>query len=513
MIRQRRLSAAFVVALVCAALVLSSTFAGSAPPLEDAAGPVRSVAEMVGPTDGYSLVIQSSGDLMGSLETCGCPKRPMGGYAWRTGYTSMLRSATAGRVPIVEVDAGRAFADEIVDNRMPDDVRIKNEWILRSFGMIDIAAINVAHADLVYLSSLLRQGDLKANTRRFPALAALVSANVHAVRRDLAQLKPYVVKTVPAGQRGGRPIRVAFIGVTEKAPKSLEDRVNHGTTGYGISDPVEAVQTVLPEARAKSDLVVVLAYVDRDTAARIGAIVPSPDVVVAAHQYPLFNRTDTSGTATVAYVSTQTKWLAELRFDRPPGAPKPGRPALVAHRDVPLDAQTPSDPDADALVNAARAEFTAIQQEAIAREATGGAAVTLETARAALAEKSDFAGSEACATCHQYQYEVWKGSQHAHAFRTLERKNRHLDAACTVCHVVRQGEPGGFLNTRLTPRLQDVQCEACHGPGKQHVAAPKGGEYGRVAVPAGCVKCHTLENDPDFEFASYWKKIRHDQEE
>jgi hypothetical protein len=204
----------------------------------------------------------------------------------------------------------------------------------------------------------------------------------------------------------------------------------------------------------------------------------------------------------VAYVATETKWLSELRLSR-----EAGKVSVAGHRDVPLDDQTPSDPDAAALVNAARAEFTAAQQIALASPAS------VDERRAALAESSPFAGAESCAKCHQYQYAVWKDSQHSHAFRTLEEKNRHLDPACTACHSVRQGEEGGFLDARLTPRLANVQCESCHGPGKQHVAEPKKPGYGRVDTPSTCVTCHTHENDPDFDFPTYWPKITHREPE
>jgi 2',3'-cyclic-nucleotide 2'-phosphodiesterase (5'-nucleotidase family) len=496
---RRRRAVAIALALALAAVALAPAAADETP--------TRSVAELVGATDGFALTVEASGDLAGSLETCGCPKRPMGGFAWRTGYAAELAKATKGEVPLVEVDAGRAFADDLTPAGMADDVRIKNEWMLRSFAALDVAAVNVAHSDLVYLAPMMASKGYGARERHYPALARLVSANVVPKTAAARRFRPYLVRTVSGGRLGGRRVRVGLVGVTEPAPAALADRLAVASASYTIGDPVEAVRRAMPELRAKCDLVVVLAYVDRATAQRIGAL--GPDVVVAAHQFPLFNKTDAAGDATVAYVSTQTKWLSELRLARASA----GRLSVVAHRDVPLDAATPSDPDAAALVGSARAEFTAAQQAALERETTGATAATIEARRAALAEASPFAGSESCATCHAYQYKVWQASRHSHAFRTLEEKNRHLDAACTVCHTVRQGEEGGFLSSRLTPRLENVQCESCHGPGKQHVKAPAEPGYGRVDLPSRCVSCHTHENDPDFDFPTYWPKIQHHQDD
>jgi len=455
--------------------------------------PTRTTAELVGPIDGFAFALEASGDLHGSLETCGCPKHPMGGYAWRSGYAAELAKATKGEAPIVHADAGRAFAEPSEPGPMPDDVRIKNEWMLRAFDALGVAAINVAHADLAYLAPVMVKKDFSSRAKRFPALSRLVSANVVAANKTVRPFEPYLVRTVSGGRLGKSAVRVGFLGVTEATEKLA-------TSDYTISDPVEAVQRMLPAVRAKSDVVVVLAYVDRATAQKIGAL--GVDVVIAAHQYPLFNKTDDAGGATVAYVATETKWLSELRMAR-----EASKVTVAAHRDVPLDAATPSDPDAAALVSAARAEFTAAQQLALAP------AASVDERRVALAESSPFAGAESCAKCHQYQYAVWKDSQHSHAFRTLEEKNRHLDPACTACHSVRQGEEGGFLDARLTPRLANVQCESCHGPGKQHVLAPKEPGYGHVDTPSRCVSCHTQENDPDFDFATYWRKVKHNEPE
>lgn len=500
----RRTKFKLAVALVVATLATVGAARPVWPVSDDSAkGDAASLEKLIGPTDGYDIAIEASGDLMGSLETCGCPKRPMGGFAWRSGYSAELARATGGAVPIVHVDAGRSFADDLTPEGMADDVRIKNEWMLRSFDALDTAAVNVAHRDLVYLGRMLATKDYRARAKRFPALDRLVSANVVATSRSVRPLQPYAVRTVRGKRLGSRPVRIGILGVTEAAPASVAKQLEHEAAGYRITDPIEAVRTRLPELRAKADYVVVLAYVDRNTAKQIAALVEGPGVVVAAHQFPLFGKTEAGGATPVAYVPTQTKWLAELRLAR--HAPTSRALEIVAHRDVPLDADTPSDPAAQRIVDSARAEFTRVQQMALD---SAGNDADLARLRESLAEESGFVGAETCATCHLAETEIWKSSRHSHAFRTLEEHNRHLDPACTVCHSVRQGEPGGFLDARRTPRLQDVQCEACHGPGREHARQPGPG-YGAVTVPTACERCHTHENDPDFDFPTYWPKIAH----
>lgn len=497
--RRRRVAAA-------AAVLLASVFALAARGAEGSGekpAALRPTAELVGPTDGYAVSLEVSGDLAGSLETCGCPKNPMGGFAWRAGYADALAGATKREVAIVHADAGRAFADALVDGKMADDVRVKNEWMLRSFERLDVPAVNVAASDLVFLAPMTATRGYAAREKRFPALARLVSTNVVPKTPAARAFPASAVRTVKSARLGGAPLRVGFLGVTELPAGAVAKRLEGALKDYEIKDPVEAARAALPDLRATCDVVVVLAYVNRDTAKKLGEL--GPDLVVAAHQFPLFDKTDAAGTATVAYVSTQTKWLSEVRLSR-----AGGKVTVAGHRDVPLDAGTPTEPRAQKLVDAARNDFTSVQEEALRREETGTGAAALAAKRAELAEASPFAGSESCAKCHAYQYEIWQTSQHSHAFKTLKDRKRHLDDACTVCHTLAQNAPGGFVDTRLTPKFVNVQCESCHGPGKKHIADPKAEGYGLVDTPAKCVSCHSGENDPDFDFASYWPKIQHD---
>ncbi len=52
-----------------------------------------------------------------------------------------------------------------------------------------------------------------------------------------------------------------------------------------------------------------------------------------------------------------------------------------------------------------------------------------------------------------------------------------------------------------------VECEACHGAGGAHTAAPKTA-YSQGGAKA-CVRCHTSETSPGFVHDRYWAKIAH----
>ena len=83
-----------------------------------------------------------------------------------------------------------------------------------------------------------------------------------------------------------------------------------------------------------------------------------------------------------------------------------------------------------------------------------------------------------------------------------------FDAACVGCHSV-GFQKEGFVNIKVTPQFASVQCEACHGPGAEHVKMPKAGNYHTPAAPGSCVVCHDRDNSPDFVFQKYWPVVAH----
>ncbi|MFN7144346.1 MAG: multiheme c-type cytochrome, partial [Myxococcota bacterium] len=122
-----------------------------------------------------------------------------------------------------------------------------------------------------------------------------------------------------------------------------------------------------------------------------------------------------------------------------------------------------------------------------------------------------YVGADTCAACHPTAAGAWKASAHAHALATLKDNQAGSNPSCLPCHVTGFGHPGGWAGA-ATPTLADVGCEACHGPGSAHVAAPAAGYGDLPRGPAACVACHTHDNSPDFRFDAYWPAIVHGRE-
>ncbi|MBL8060705.1 MAG: cytochrome c family protein [Chthonomonas sp.] len=120
----------------------------------------------------------------------------------------------------------------------------------------------------------------------------------------------------------------------------------------------------------------------------------------------------------------------------------------------------------------------------------------------------DYAGSALCISCHSKAGDIWRNSKHAAALATLEREGHGRDPDCISCHVVDIHKSTGFRTRTETPTLTDVGCESCHGPGKAHAMRPLVDKMHKIDGES-CMKCHTANNSPRFNFDAYWKKIAH----
>jgi hypothetical protein len=77
------------------------------------------------------------------------------------------------------------------------------------------------------------------------------------------------------------------------------------------------------------------------------------------------------------------------------------------------------------------------------------------------------------------------------------------------CHVTGYGEVGG-TSLGHTQRLENIQCETCHGPGSDHVAG-KGLEdppaIRRETRASVCTGCHTEHHSDTFNLDAYLRDI------
>ena len=113
-------------------------------------------------------------------------------------------------------------------------------------------------------------------------------------------------------------------------------------------------------------------------------------------------------------------------------------------------------------------------------------------------QENGYTSAGACRGCHEQEYLQWSATRHAFAYQTLLKKERYFDAGCVSCHTTGFGYPTGFQIGDPASELKGVQCETCHGPGKQHVGNPKKSNIRSGSDTALCLECHDPKHSPGF---------------
>ena len=122
-----------------------------------------------------------------------------------------------------------------------------------------------------------------------------------------------------------------------------------------------------------------------------------------------------------------------------------------------------------------------------------------------------------CGNCHISKQRTWQATAHAGAWEGLQASGS-AQPACEPCHTTNgisnlAPDSTGFLSVSADakPFYYDVQCEACHGPGAQHITAPDESQplstiLADTAAQIGCGTCHRDTHHP---FVEEWQSSRH----
>ena len=101
---------------------------------------------------------------------------------------------------------------------------------------------------------------------------------------------------------------------------------------------------------------------------------------------------------------------------------------------------------------------------------------------------------------------------------TLEGDLGGIKRRATLVDELRKTSPelflissGGYIDYEDTAHLTDVQCESCHGAGREHVTSngKMATEQRKWPKKRMCIQCHTRKNSPNFRLDSYWSRISH----
>lgn len=415
------------------------------------------------------LSIEYVSSIVGYIEPCRCDASVLGGIARR--FTYLKRSGRSAPRQL-RLFAGDAFGGPGLEHRL------KGETIFSFLKAAGYEAVLPGDSDLRFGND---------------AVAAAASAGLPVVCTNLPSgsvlplAKGQCVFTffLP-GRR--RPLRVGVTGV-----------MGHDLlSGLEVEDALIATRRAVASLRRLTDFVVLMAHVDIPEALRIAETVPGVDLVVAGHVGSLTTPEPIMrGRTLVVANGDRGRYAArlDLWFDGNL------RLARFRNRVTPLDASFPNDPQAVSLLLKFKRKL-AEEVEALPPQE---------------GNQSPFTGWRVCEPCHRAQTDQWRTTRHARAFASLVRGSQGLDASrpeCLACHAVGTGSPGGYLNKRHTAHLQGVQCESCHGPGREHAETARSGrpssKWMSRAVPERvCLRCHTRDQSPRFDYQRFLRQVSH----
>ena len=121
--------------------------------------------------------------------------------------------------------------------------------------------------------------------------------------------------------------------------------------------------------------------------------------------------------------------------------------------------------------------------------------VIAQDAPVAPAGEATYLGADKCKMCHIKQHATWMKMGHSKAIEALSAEEQK-NPECVKCHVTGYGKTGGFESMEKTPKMANVQCEACHGAGSVHMKAPMPEKKKTInGKGIDCRECHSPHVD------------------
>jgi hypothetical protein len=361
--------------------------------------------------------------------------------------------------------------------------KIQSYFQLQVMGLLGYTAANVTPVDLTYGVEALRQAAAADKVE-------LISSNLKRKANGQFVFKPYVVKNMHG-------IRVGFLGVMEEgevlAPATIEG------DALQVVPPQEAVAALLPEVRAKADVVVVFSHLTQRKTQQLADEVKGIDIAISGkdgfvNYKPTEVGTDSTGKTLVLEAGERGKYLGALTFV----VSEHGKILRFNHEVHSLDHNVRDDSLMALQVTGLKDQLKDVRKREAVEQVVGQ-----QSQGMAPTPHEKYLGGMVCSRCHADAFEAWKKSPHASSLTALEAKAMDGSAECLKCHVTGYSQVSGYPNAPT--EMGSVSCEQCHGFGTQH------GDKSFVARPTAetCKVCHDSKNSPNFDYKKYWSQIAH----
>ena len=405
-----------------------------------------------------------SGNLDGELEPCGCSDEGnLGGIKRRTTTLDSIREKNPNTVFL---SAGGLITSQGINDK------IKSDYILKAFASLGYDAVGVQWKDLSY-------GVDQATKNKIPWVAS------NWLKDDFSESK--MISRTIEGER------VAIQFFTWLDPNESPARQMPGAKPL-TTDNADALNKKLQISK-QNKMLTILATTLPYELARSTFTLNNIDILIVRAAYEVYGEPKQVDNTLVLEPGSRGMRLGELKLQ----LNETGSITQWSHQVIPMPEKVPDAPRMQAWYDEYNAEVKAdyLKRAELRKQRESG--------------ESPFVGEEQCKTCHAEQYKVWQESEHAIAFEDLEVVQKSFDPECIQCHTVGFNVQGGFVDINITSHLMNVQCENCHGAGKEHAlssgqkpVANKGWSKEQM-----CQQCHVQKHSPSFSVEKYWPKIAH----
>jgi hypothetical protein len=472
-------------------------------------------------------------DLAGALEPCGCTKDQLGGLDH---FGAWVKAEQPHAPAALVASAGPLFfMDEKVQGDRADQDRIKAQTIARVLRGLDFAAFAPGANDwgdgADTFGKLQKdsgaaaiRGDGAAVVREIGGVKiGFVGYGQPQAKSDEGGAEAAVRRGVDEAKKQGAEVLVALVAVGRGEAKRIADAVPE-LTALVVGSPRSAgdSNTRAPQGEQVGDVLVVQASNHLQTVAVLDLYVRDPlapghvikfadatGLELASKREDLARRIDTLHVKIAAWERDPKVAPTDV------AARKQELAQLEAQRDG-LDTKPP--PPKGSFFRYSLKEMRAAlgKEPAVEADLVSYYKAVNEHNRVAFADRlppphgpdqASYIGVDACSSCHPGAREVWNGTPHSHAYATLSNEFKEFNLECVSCHVTGYEQPGGSTVTHVA-KLENVQCEVCHGPGSRHALNPS--DASRIIArpdPSRCLDCHHPPHVEEFDAVAKLKEV------
>jgi 2',3'-cyclic-nucleotide 2'-phosphodiesterase (5'-nucleotidase family) len=371
--------------------------------------------------------------------------------------------------PLLNLDAGDVFGQRTQNERE------QTKFLCQELANLGLDAIGLGEQDLNYGLDFLRE---MMDTNKLP----FICANVKDAKTGKLILPAYKVV-----ERNG--VKYAIVGIFD--PQQPVQTLTGGESPVTVDDPLATLRELVPQLRREADSVILLSHLGETGTEALLKELQGVDICIIGHSFRNLETERVINDTAVFGSAYEGRFIgrADLFVEE-----KTGRVMAIDVGITDFDDKAPEDAEVLARVTKFKADLETF------KEAKRAAYPRINGS-----EKEQFVGDRTCFNCHEAAWQSYASSAHRRAYASLRGDGQSSEPDCLVCHTTGYQWKNGYSDERPNNSLVNVQCEACHGYGTMHA---RDGKW-RLEARASCTTCHDKANSPNFDYATYWEKIKH----